>query len=351
MQKNTKMPKDLEYSETHYQRIFESSPDGILIVDAASQTITDANPFITNLTEYFQAELLGSKLDKIILFNDKDENLRVLRELYKNKFIRLENIPLRTKTGELLHVEFTANLYQNNEHRLIQCNIRNVVDKKAVSSNSSNTEQELNLLARIAGKAARLGGWTISLPERKLTWSDENCIIHELPPGYQPTLEEGIGYFPEEYREEVAKYVDICATKGIPYDFELPKYTAKGNLIWVRSIGEAVRDADGKIIGLQGAFQDITARKKVEDEKEKLIKELQDVLTEVKTLQQFLPICSYCKKVRDDQNYWSQIESYISKHTDTKFSHGICPDCYEDNLAPQIEQLRRKNLADSESLN
>lgn len=342
------MPKDLECSETHYQKIFESSPDGILIVDAATQTISDANPFITTLTGYSQAELLGSKLDKIILLSDKDENIRVLRELYKNNYVRLENITLRTKTGELLNVEFTANLYQNKEHQLIQCNIRNVVDKKAVSS---HIEQDLNLLAHIAGKAARMGGWTIKLPERKLIWSDENCIIHELPPGYQPTLEEGIGYFPEEYRAEVIKYVELCATEGISYDFELPKYTAKGNLIWVRSIGEAVRDADGKIIGLQGAFQDITARKEVEAEKEKLIKELQDALAEVKALQQFLPICSYCKKVRDDQNYWSQIESYISKHTGTKFSHGICPDCYEDNLAPQIEQLRRKNLADSESVN
>jgi PAS domain-containing protein len=221
-----------------------------------------------------------------------------------------------------------------------------VIDITERHATREKLAQNAALLAQIAGKAARLGGWSIQLPERTLTWSDENCAIHDLPPGYIPTLEEGIGYFPLEHRAEVLRYVAACAQDGTPYDFELPKYTAKGRLIWVRSIGEAVRDADGKIIRLQGAFQDITRRKLAEAEREKLIKELQDALMEVKTLREFLPICSYCKKVRDDQNYWSQIESYISKHTGTRFSHGICPDCYEMEVSPQLEELRRRANAD-----
>jgi PAS domain S-box-containing protein len=199
------------------------------------------------------------------------------------------------------------------------------------------------MLAQIAGKAARLGGWTIELPERTLTWSDENCAIHDVPAGHTPSLEEGIGYFPPEHREDVLRYVEECAQNGTPYDFELPKITAKGRLIWVRSIGEAVRDAEGKIIRIQGAFQDITVRKQVEAEREKLINELRDALAEVRTLRDILPICSYCKKVRDDQNYWLKIESYISEHTSTKFSHGICPECYEKEVEPEMEEMRRKN--------
>jgi PAS domain S-box-containing protein len=119
-------------------------------------------------------------------------------------------------------------------------------------------------LQRIAGKAARLGGWAIELPEYKLTWSDETCDIHDQPAGYQPAYGEGVSMFPPEYREEVARKVKACAEEGIPYDFELPKITAKGRRIWVRSMGEAVRDASGKIIRLQGAFQDITERKQAE---------------------------------------------------------------------------------------
>ncbi|MDE2606480.1 MAG: PAS domain-containing protein [Burkholderiales bacterium] len=120
-------------------------------------------------------------------------------------------------------------------------------------------------LARMAGRVARVGGWTIDLPERKLTWSDENCAIHDLPPGYEPSLEEGIHMFPPEYRDQVRALVADCAEKGTPYEFELPKYTAKGRRIWVHSIGEAVRDAQGRIVRLQGAFQDITERKQAEE--------------------------------------------------------------------------------------
>lgn len=117
---------------------------------------------------------------------------------------------------------------------------------------------------RIAGRMARLGGWTIDLPERKLTWSDENCAIHEVPPGYVPTLEEGLSYFLPEDRPKAIRLVEACAANGTPYEFVLPKMTAKGRRIWVRSLGEAVRDASGTIIRLQGAFQDITEQKAAE---------------------------------------------------------------------------------------
>jgi len=84
-------------------------------------------------------------------------------------------------------------------------------------------------------------------------------------PGCTPTLDEGIGYFLPEHRHIVTRHVQDCAHYGIPYEFVLPKRTAKGRLIWVRSIGEAVRDTAGNIIRLQGAFQDISAQKKAED--------------------------------------------------------------------------------------
>ncbi|WP_372827367.1 PAS domain S-box protein [Polaromonas sp.] len=117
---------------------------------------------------------------------------------------------------------------------------------------------------RVAGRMARLGGWTIDLPQRTLTWSDENCAIHDQPPGYLPTLDEGIGYFLPEDRAEVIRLVEACAQHGTPYEFILPKMTAQGRRIWVRSLGEAVRNASGTIIRLQGAFQDITEQKAAE---------------------------------------------------------------------------------------
>jgi phosphoserine phosphatase RsbU/P len=70
--------------------------------------------------------------------------------------------------------------------------------------------------------------------------------------------------------------------------------------------------------------------------------ELQEALASVKQLQGILPICSHCKKVRDDRNYWQQVESYVSSHTDAQFSHSICPDCFERYTKPQLEALKQQ---------
>jgi phosphoserine phosphatase RsbU/P len=73
------------------------------------------------------------------------------------------------------------------------------------------------------------------------------------------------------------------------------------------------------------------------------VKELEDALSKVKQLQGLLPICSYCKKIRDDQNYWQQVEEYVTQHTEVQFSHGICPECYEKIVVPEMAKFASNN--------
>ena len=70
------------------------------------------------------------------------------------------------------------------------------------------------------------------------------------------------------------------------------------------------------------------------------ITELENALSKVKVLQGLIPICSYCKKIRDDKNYWQQVEAYIGRHSEAKFSHSVCPECYTDHIEPQLQKLR-----------
>lgn len=86
-------------------------------------------------------------------------------------------------------------------------------------------------------------------------------------------------------------------------------------------------DIDDNLTGIIETFQDITSRRLLEKEMEKLIVNLRQAMDKVKTLSGFLPICASCKKIRDDKGYWNQIESYIKEHSEAEFSHGICPDC------------------------
>ncbi len=72
------------------------------------------------------------------------------------------------------------------------------------------------------------------------------------------------------------------------------------------------------------------------------VRELEEALAQVKKLEGLLPICSYCKRVRDDQDYWQQVESYITARSEARFSHSICPDCYEEHIAPQLKDMKRQ---------
>lgn len=100
----------------------------------------------------------------------------------------------------------------------------------------------------------------------------------------------------------------------------------KKNKRWYEMRDRAIIWENGQVVRLEIAT-DITERKKIEEEREKLIEELQKALNEIKVLRGILPICSSCKKIRDDKGYWNLIESYIQNHSEAEFSHCICPDC------------------------
>lgn len=127
----------------------------------------------------------------------------------------------------------------------------------------------------------------------------------------------------------------ILGEKGEVRDFEVQVKRKDGFLFWISMNAHAVYDAEGNMQYIEGTNLDITERKSISMERERLVAELQQALANVKTLSGMLPICARCKKIRDDRGYWNQIESYISKHSDTVFSHGLCPDCASD-LYPEI---------------
>ena len=111
------------------------------------------------------------------------------------------------------------------------------------------------------------------------------------------------------------------------------RYRCKdGSYKWL--LWNATADLDHQVI--YSVARDITERQQAEQEREQLLRELQSALAEVKELQKILPICMYCKSIRDDENYWQTVETYISHHTNTTFSHGICPTCYENVIEPQF---------------
>ncbi len=121
-------------------------------------------------------------------------------------------------------------------------------------------------LLRIAGQAAKLGGWSLELPSHELAWSDEVCAIHEVPAGTKRSLAQAIGYYAPENREAIQAALEGCLDHGKPFDLELQIVTATGRRSWVRAMGHAERGADGAVVGIQGALQDVNDRHLLEDQ-------------------------------------------------------------------------------------
>jgi PAS domain S-box-containing protein len=94
-----------------------------------------------------------------------------------------------------------------------------------------------------------------------------------------------------------------------------------------------IKNSVGRIIGASMIARDINEQKRHQQEREQLIAELQSALAQVKSLHGLLPICASCKKVRDDQGYWTQVEVYVMNHSEAEFTHGICPDCLQQYRA------------------
>jgi PAS domain S-box-containing protein len=116
------------------------------------------------------------------------------------------------------------------------------------------------------------------------------------------------------------------------------RYVCKdGTYRWL--LWNARADVEREVI--YSLARDFTERKQAEEEREQLVQQLRAALAEVTELQKILPICMYCKNVRDDANYWQSVEAYISQNTNTKFSHGICPACYLKVVEPQLKRHPR----------
>ncbi len=119
-------------SELRYRRLFEAAQGGILILDAETGMITDVNPFLINMLGYSRAEFLEKRLWEVGAFKDIEASKDAFQALQMNEYIRYKDLPLRTKDGLLIQVEFVSNVYWAGSEKVIQCNIRDITERKQV---------------------------------------------------------------------------------------------------------------------------------------------------------------------------------------------------------------------------
>jgi PAS domain S-box-containing protein len=163
----------------------------------------------------------------------------------------------RTRDGTLLDVEISSNAmtFGNRPARLVLA--QDVTERRSAER---QVERSKSIL-KIAGKVAQVAGWSFDGARRVFEYSDELCALHELAPGTRVSGKQALAFYAPESQAAINEAVDACVRDGTSYDLELEIVTAQGRRIGVRTIGQAVRDATGAIVGTQGAVQDISERK------------------------------------------------------------------------------------------
>jgi len=160
--------------------------------------------------------------------------------------------------------------------------------------------------------------------------------------GYSPDAIMGMNAAELFSTKEIRKFSDVAAIIDISKDDteEFLVAGADGRSLTVEVAASNVTSSSGELVGRMASFVDISKRKEIELDREKLIDKLQDALNRIRILRGIIPICASCKKVRDDKGYWNELELYIKEHSEADFSHGICPDCAE-KLYPDFYRKKK----------
>lgn len=187
-------------------------------------------------------------------------------------------------------------------------------------------KQSQRMLAE-SQRIAHVGNWIWEVDSDRFCGSDETYDIFEIPRGTPVNQTEFMRMLHDDDRETVKAAMED-GLNGNTYRLEFRIVTGKGAVKYVQGIGELAR-ADGRGPVMKGTVQDITERKKQEEEQMRLLEELKEALGKIKTLSGLIPICANCKRIRDDKGYWRRIERYIEERSQAEFTHSLCPDCEE----------------------
>jgi two-component system cell cycle sensor histidine kinase/response regulator CckA len=148
--------EELADSEVRYRRLFETAQDGILILDAETGLIADVNPFLLKLLDYSRVDFLGKALWEIGLFKDIGASKEAFRELQAKGYVRYEDLPLKSKIGKCINVEFVSNVYRVNGGKVIQCNVRDITERKRAEQLEQRLRQaqKMEAVGQLAGGLA-----------------------------------------------------------------------------------------------------------------------------------------------------------------------------------------------------
>ncbi len=328
VQERKRAEEAVRFSEERYRTLVEDSFDGIFIQKGPK--IIFANQQLYDMLGFEPGELEG--LDHWLIYHPDSQELTRTRGQAR---LRGEEPPpryeveLQRKDGTSFDGEVSARAFIVEGEPGIQVWVRDISERKRAEEQLRESQERYRFLAENMADIV----WTMDLNFQTTYVS--------------PSIEKVLGFTPEERKNQTLEEMltpesqqravtalmtelqqeDQGADPERPLIIEVEYYCRDGSTKWVENSLKALRGPDGALIGMYGSSRDITPRKRVEAEREHLIEQLQEALVNIKTLRGLIPICAHCKKIRDDQGYWQQVEVFVREHSEAQFSHSICPEC------------------------
>ena len=322
---------------TNTRAILDMALDAVIGMDEHG-VITNWNPRAEVIFGWTAGEAVGEKLSEVVIPPQyREAHIRGLRHF------------LATGQGPVLNrrIEITA-----------------------LRRDGTEFPVELSILPLKVGASYRFNAFVADITERKraeetnarlaaIVDSSEDAIIGKTLEGivvswnrgaeriFRYTAEEVLGQpitalIPPDRSDEEPKVIERLRRGEHIEHFDTMRRRKDGEEIAVSLTISPIKDEAGTIIGISKIARDISERQRAKEELERLVRDLMDALAQVKTMKGLLPICSSCKKIRSDENYWKNIETYIEEHSEASFTHGICPDCVQKlyGYQPKIEGKR-----------
>jgi len=194
-------------------------------------------------------------------------------------------------------------------------------------------------------KIARLGSWKLNVSNNELWWSEETYRIFGFEEDEEITWGKFINSIHPDDKQQVTCLIDEAIKHGTPLKLDYRIVMPDGDIRYLHEESQAIYDESySEVVKRVGSVQVVTEQKQMEKERENLINKLEKSLEEIKTLRGILPICSYCKKVRDSNGNWEQIDVYIHKNSDADISHSICPTCMKKHYPEMMSEAVDDNL-------
>jgi PAS domain S-box-containing protein len=328
----TSQIEELKKSQQRYRNLFENAIVGMYRTTIDGSGVLEVNQPLCNISGYTREELLS--LPGIIHWSDPKARKEVINQLRRDGIVTNYEADLIAKSGEIKSCMISVKLYPDEGQ--VEGTVIDITERKRLEEELRQSEERYRTLVENASdiifRTDNTGHFTFGNPValRITGYREEELRGKHYRKLIRPDmLDESIKLLVHQYEHRVPNTYH-----------EFPIITKDGHEKWLGQNTQLIVK-DGNVVGFQAVARDISERKQAEVEREKLLSELQQALAEIKTLRGFLPICSYCKKIRDDKGYWNQLEDYISTHSEALFSHGICPECFEREAPKIMEAVSR----------